>query len=98
MRSLTNQQTVRCPNCGSEAKRRYFTSSNQGFHRTCPDNKVIQTECEICDYLMVMCSLDGSVVEAQAPGTSIPTHSSQENPVTAIVVKKNWPLALPLLN
>ena len=95
MRSATYQQTIRCPNCGSEAERRYFTS-NQEVYRTCPSNQVIQTECAVCDYLMVMCSLNGSVIEAQAPGTWVPTHSSQDNSISAMAVKDNW--AMPLLN
>jgi hypothetical protein len=69
MISVTYQQTVRCPNCGSEAQRRYF-KSQEAIYRSCSGNQIIQTECDQCDYLMVMCSLDGSVVEAYAPTTS----------------------------
>lgn len=72
-------QTVRCPNCGSSAQRRYFTSEEAAYS-SCPSNQVIQTECPVCDYLMVICSLSGRVVEAQAPGTSALTYSRNSNP------------------
>lgn len=60
-------QTVRCPNCGSQAKRHHFTSE-EATYRVCPGKLVLQTECPVCDYLMVMCSRNGSVVEAHSPG------------------------------
>ena len=68
--SITCQQTVRCPNCGSEAMRRYFTSE-EAIYRACLGHHVIQTECNACDYLMVLCSRNGAVVEAQFPGTAM---------------------------
>ena len=68
------KQTVRCPNCGSEAERHYFVSE-EAAHCFCPSHHVIQTECPACDYLMVMCSRNGSVVEAYAPGTRTSIHS-----------------------
>ncbi|MGK7874497.1 MAG: hypothetical protein AB4426_14675 [Xenococcaceae cyanobacterium] len=78
-------QTVRCSNCGSEAERRYFTS-DEATHSSCPSNQVIQTECPVCDYLMVMCSLSGSVIEAYAPGTPVLTNSRDSNPLNPISV------------
>ena len=93
MRLLTKQQIVRCPNCGSKAERNYFTSKETIYH-ACPDNQVIQTECAVCDYLMVMCSLDGSVVEAQAPGTWIPANSKQVNDISNGLVKDGLKLSL----
>ncbi len=62
-------QAIPCPNCGSQAQRSYFTSKETDCN-SCPSNQVIQTECPVCDYLMVMCSVNGAVVEAHAPGTS----------------------------
>lgn len=50
-------QGIRCPNCGSEAERQHILSS-----------QVTRTECPVCDYLMVMCSRTGRVIEAYAPG------------------------------
>ncbi len=68
-------QKIRCPNCGSKAVRRYFTS-NEAAYRNCPNKQVIYTECPVCDYLMVMCSLSGSVLEAQFSGTSCVSRNS----------------------
>ena len=73
---VISQQTVHCPNCGSEAMRRHFTSKETAY-RLCPSQQVIQTECDACDYLMVMCSLNGAVVEAQAPGTAEDSRSNR---------------------
>ncbi|MDJ0745157.1 MAG: hypothetical protein QNJ32_17605 [Xenococcaceae cyanobacterium MO_167.B27] len=76
-------QTIQCPNCGSNAIRRYFTSSEAAYC-SCPKKQVIKTECPVCDYLMVMCSLSGSVLEAQFPGTYFVKRSSDfalKNPV-----------------
>jgi hypothetical protein len=67
---MNANQTVRCPNCGSQAERRYFTSEEAAYSN-CPGNLVLQTECPVCDYLMVMCSRNGSVVEAYSSGTQI---------------------------
>ena len=50
-------QGIRCPNCGSHAERNYLVSNRQ-----------TRTECPVCDYLMITCSLTGKVVEAYAPG------------------------------
>lgn len=51
------KQKIYCPNCGNNAQRDYFTR-----------NKIVQTSCPTCDYLMVNCSLTGRVLEAYAPG------------------------------
>jgi len=50
-------ETVRCPNCGSPAERVY--QKQQG---------IVQTECSVCDYLLVRCDRTCHVVEAYAPG------------------------------
>ncbi|MDB9311535.1 hypothetical protein PN462_00370 [Spirulina sp. CS-785/01] len=50
-------EMIRCPNCGSHGERHYLTQQ-----------KVVQTQCPSCDYLMVNCLHTGSVVEAYAPG------------------------------
>jgi len=52
-------QMVRCPNCGSLAERLYHSVLAQ-----------VQTQCEACDYLMVLSTLSGNVIEAYSPGTS----------------------------
>jgi|GEM_PF-1371522 len=75
---MQTNQVVRCPNCGSFAERRYFNSTEANYG-SCPGNQVTQTECPVCDYLMVMCSLNGNVLEAYAPGISAPTNSRKFN-------------------
>ena len=50
-------QKIRCPNCGSPGER-YYNSHNH----------VTQTQCPICDYLMISCRRTGRVIEAYAPG------------------------------
>jgi hypothetical protein len=67
---MQTTQIVRCPNCGSEAERHYFTSPDPTYTK-CQEHQVTQTECPVCDYLMVMCSLTGNVIEAYAPGKSV---------------------------
>jgi endogenous inhibitor of DNA gyrase (YacG/DUF329 family) len=54
-------QIVRCPNCGEPAERHRIDTS-----------QLIRTQCPICDYLLIMCSHTGNVLEAYAPG--IPIH------------------------
>lgn len=56
-------QTVRCPTCGSLAERS-FLRNNIASNGECS----IQTACPSCDYLMVITSLTGKVLEAYAPG------------------------------
>ena len=60
-----------CPNCGGDATRIYFTSPEAVYNR-CNNSPVIKTECTACDYLMVMCALNGIVIEAYAPTLAIP--------------------------
>jgi hypothetical protein len=52
-------QTVRCPNCGCLAERHYLHVLAQ-----------VQTQCDACDYFMLVSTLSGKVLEAHAPGTS----------------------------
>ena len=63
------KRTIPCPNCGGTANRRYFTS-HEAIYNSCQGNYIIQTECPVCDYLLVMCSLNGSVIEAYPSSTS----------------------------
>ncbi len=66
---------VCCPNCGSRAYR-HFLSDRQLNCCKCPDNQVVQTECPVCDYLMVMCWQNGRVIEAYVSGRQAVTHTS----------------------
>lgn len=56
-------QQVRCPNCGSFAKRQWIRT-----HQITADEDVVETSCSRCDYLMIMGSATGKVIEAYAPG------------------------------
>lgn len=67
-----------CPNCGGTAIRSYFTSQATRYSN-CPKNQVIQTECPSCDYLMIMCSLSGNVIEAHSSSTSAMTREGKNN-------------------
>ena len=68
---MQTTQVVRCPNCGSFAERHHFTSA-QPTYQKCPDQQVSQTECQACDYLLVMCSINGQVIEGHSPGIVSP--------------------------
>ena len=65
---------VPCPNCGDAATRTHFTSQ-EAKYSNCPQNQVIQVECPHCDYLMVMCTFSGNVIEAHASSTSFLTNN-----------------------
>lgn len=54
---MQSSQVIRCPNCGQPGERYYLLNKS-----------LIQTQCGICDYLMITCSETGNVVEAYAPG------------------------------
>jgi hypothetical protein len=54
-------ESIRCPNCGSIAERHHLSYLAQ-----------IKTQCEACDYLLVMCTRSGHVLESYAPGLPTP--------------------------
>lgn len=68
--------SIPCTNCGRSAIRSYFISREPKY-ASCPNERVIQTECPHCDYLMVMCSLSGRVIEAHDSSTSVINQDSQ---------------------
>ena len=80
---MQRTQEVRCPNCGSWAERRYFTSA-QAIYQKCPCQQVAQTECQACDYLMVMCSITGQVIEAHSPGMFAPVAEAPAQPFQVV--------------
>ncbi|MCS6959480.1 MAG: replication restart DNA helicase PriA [Pseudanabaenaceae cyanobacterium SKYGB_i_bin29] len=51
-------EMVRCPNCGAYAERHHLPLAGQ-----------VKTECEVCDYLLILDTKTGQVVEFHAPGT-----------------------------
>ena len=50
-------ESIRCPNCGAIAERHHLSYLAQ-----------VKTQCEACDYLLVMCTRSGHVLESYAPG------------------------------
>lgn len=78
-RYLNAPIVVCCPNCGSHTQR-YFLRDSQPNFCECPDRQIVQTECPVCDYLMVMCWQNGRVIEAYAPGRQAVTHASMTHP------------------
>lgn len=54
--SVTTMQRVNCPTCGGSAER----------YRSLSDS-LVRTQCDRCDYLMVLCEDTGRVIEAYAP-------------------------------
>ncbi|AFY75239.1 hypothetical protein Syn7502_03387 [Synechococcus sp. PCC 7502] len=61
-------QSVRCPNCGSFAERLYLPLLAQ-----------VQTECGVCDYLLISCTRTGKVIEAYYPGLNYQELSKSSN-------------------
>ncbi len=66
---MPEKQMVRCPNCGKLAIRERFNKLLPGYLNS-SEKAVTKTECKSCDYLMIMGSYDGKVLEAYAPGIS----------------------------
>lgn len=66
---MRTKTIVRCPNCGELAQRESLNQFLSDFLK-CSGKTIIKTECQFCDYLMVMNLDDGQVIEAYAPGIS----------------------------
>lgn len=54
---ITTRQIVHCPNCGCLAERNYHSLTTY-----------IETQCLVCDYLMIICANTGRVIESYYPG------------------------------
>jgi hypothetical protein len=74
-------ESIRCPNCGSIAERHHLSYLAQ-----------VKTQCDACDYLLVMCTRSGHVLESYAPGLP-----SEPRPMQPIAVRLT-PLAQPQSN
>ncbi|NMF61244.1 hypothetical protein [Pseudanabaena yagii] len=82
---------IRCPNCGSVAQR--LLSDRLTIGCKCPSLQVTQTECPTCDYFMTMCSQNGAVLEAYAPGIYAPSIQENDAATTAAPHKiSDYPL------
>ncbi|MEL4898326.1 hypothetical protein [Crocosphaera sp. Alani8] len=79
-------QLVRCPNCGNYAQRHYFRSE-EIMGEVCGNRQVIQTECSSCDYLMVIFSDNGQVIETSSLGMATTIHSKNRQNLTPQVEK-----------
>jgi phage FluMu protein Com len=66
-------ESIRCSNCGSIAERHHLAYLAQ-----------VKTQCEACDYLLVMCTRSGHVIESYAPGLP-----SEPRPMQPISVRIN---------
>jgi len=66
-------ESIRCPNCGAIAERHHLSYLAQ-----------VKTQCEACDYLLVMCTRSGHVLESYAPGLP-----SEPRPMQPIAVRIN---------
>lgn len=49
-------QRVHCPTCGSSAERYHLL-----------DDGMTRTQCSSCDYLMILCTETGRVIESYSP-------------------------------
>lgn len=60
----TRDLYVRCPNCGTIAKRSFFSEhKSQTSDQSCRET-IKRTECFSCDYLMIVCAQTERVLEA----------------------------------
>lgn len=57
---MPTMTTIICPNCGSPSAERHLLAS-----------QLSRTQCQECDYLLVVCQLTNRVVEAYAPGIDV---------------------------
>lgn len=64
-------ESIRCPNCGAIAERHHLSYLAQ-----------VKTQCEDCDYLLVICTRSGHVLESYAPGLP-----SEPRPMKPIAVR-----------
>lgn len=88
-------QEVRCPNCGCQALR-HILSDRLPQTLNCPNHQALQTECPACDYLMVMCTLNGAVVEGYAPGIAATASSKGNESPTFPPRSEPWSPTIPL--
>ncbi len=71
-------ESIRCPNCGSIAERHHLSYLAQ-----------VKTQCEECDYLLVMCTRSGHVLESYAPGLPSETRSPIKQVVSRFLSRTN---------
>ena len=62
---------VRCPNCGSFAKRHLFSHHLTHQAKRGSQPQVMRTECPHCDYLMTVCQDEGEIHSVYSPVTTL---------------------------
>lgn len=63
-------QEVSCPNCGGRAIRQ-CTPPVDSNPKTSPQHLICRTECPSCDYLMMMCVLEGELTQVYSAEMSM---------------------------
>lgn len=72
-------ESIRCPNCGAIAERHHLAYLAQ-----------VKTQCEKCDYLLVMSTRSGQVLESYAPGLPCePQHTNKPISFRPLSIHKN---------
>ena len=70
-------ESISCPNCGSIAERHHLSYLAQ-----------VKTQCEECDYLLIVCTRSGHVLESYAPGLP-----SERSPIKSLTTSRFPPIA-----
>ena len=63
-------ESIRCSNCGAIAERHHLSYLAQ-----------VKTQCDQCDYLLIVCTRSGHVLESYAPG--LPSQPSPMRPISS---------------
>lgn len=67
---MNHTYTVRCSDCGSLAIRSHLINV-LGANNHSSKSHAIKTECPSCDYLLIICSASGNVIDAHSSTASI---------------------------
>ena len=88
---MNQTYTVRCSDCGSLALRTLLIDTVNKFNSCrCPGNQTVKTECPNCDYLLIICSANGKVVDAHSSSTSVIARKQNHNnspPAISVTVR-----------
>ena len=68
---MQEQLMVRCPNCGSFAKRHLLNHQVTATSQKVDSPQVIRTECPHCDYLMMICLKGKEIISVYSPLMSL---------------------------
>jgi len=95
---MNHTYNVRCPDCGGLALRSHLINTVKCVN-SCPENQTIKTECPSCDYLLIICSANGNVIDAHSSSTSVIARKQNiKNSPPAISIRKKtvtpWPVKI----